>query len=461
MSREAPPDRPTRVLAALARGLMLLLWLGEIVWLAGGRPPGLRAVLLPVLAGYGLVALASVRPGARRLALGLLLPALALALLDRRAEPLRLGLEQALVYPAFLATILLVRATAALHPAVVRSRDRTIALAAEARAAGFLVGGHLMGAVLTAGSFALLAPLVDPRADPGERARLASLALRGSCLAALWSPFFVGMALVTGHLPEVPLWQVAALGLALNGVALAVSLATDARGAGRGLPGALRALAPLLPPVGGAAALIVAASAATGLRSLETVLLLTPLLIGLWLLVRPRSTAREVAGRVWSGLARLAEEALLVGVVTVLGKVLATATWTAVLAAPLHAGLVPGGLLLGGLLGAIVLVAVAGLHPLATVAITMALLTDGPPPVAPLVLAGLGLLGWALGTMIGSTSLSLLIARTSFALPARALSPGPNGRFVVLFGTLAIGVLTLLDALLGGGVAGAGSGGVR
>jgi hypothetical protein len=154
-----------------------------------------------------------------------------------------------------------------------------------------------------------------------------------------------------------------------------------------------------------------------------------------------------VLGRTWADLGRLGEEMLLVGVVTVLGRVLVGASWTAAFAAPLHAGLVPGGVLLGGLLALIVLLAVAGLHPLATVAITMALLTDGPPPVAPIALAGLGLSGWALGTMVGSTSLSLLVARTSFGLPARALSPGPNGRFVLLFGAVSVAVLAVLDAL--------------
>jgi hypothetical protein len=45
--------------------------------------------------------------------------------------------------------------------------------------------------------------------------------------------------------------------------------------------------------------------------------------------------------------------------------------------------------------------------------------------------------------------LSLLVARTSFDLPGRSLSPGPNGRFAALFGTAAVATLTLLDALLG------------
>jgi len=446
VSGDSLAGRSGRVLAGLGRGLLLLLWAAELGGLATGSP-AVAGPALPVLAAYGLVALLAVRPGARRLALLLFAPALLLAVAEGRPGLLLDGLHQAMVYPAFLATIVLVRAAASVHPAVARARERTLLLPPAARAAGFLVGGHLFGAVLTAGSFALLAPLLDRRAPEAERARLASLALRGSCLAALWSPFFVGMALVTRHLPSLPLWQVAITGLALSGLALLLTLGLDARGAGAGLLPALVALRPLYLPVGGAAAVIVLGSGLTGLRSLETVLLATPVLVGLWLLGRPRAVAMGVLGRTWADLGRLGEEMLLVGVVTVLGRVLVGASWTAAFAAPLHAGLVPGGVLLGGLLALIVLLAVAGLHPLATVAITMALLTDGPPPVAPIALAGLGLSGWALGTMVGSTSLSLLVARTSFGLPARALSPGPNGRFVLLFGAVSVAVLAVLDAL--------------
>jgi len=435
-----------RRLVGASRVLLLALWVSELSALLTGST---LANLLgrPLLLGYGLVALPLVGPASRRLAFGLALPALALAFLEGRPVLLLEGLDQALLFPAFLGTLTLVRALAAVHPAVERARERTERLPNEARALGFFLGGHLFGAVLTAGSFALLAPLADPRASEAERARLAAMALRGSCLAVLWSPFFVGMALVTRHLPELPLWRVTLLGLGLSLLALLLTLAHDARGAGRFLIAALSALAPLLPPVGGAAAAIVLVASLTGLPSLAAVLLVTPPAAALWLAVRPNGTARLVVARTFELTGRLAEEMLLVGVVTVLGRVVAASSGMAHLAGPILAGALPGWLLLGAALAVIVLLAVAGLHPLASVAITMALLTEGPPPVTPLALAGLGLMGWALGTMLGSTSLSLLVARSAFELPARALSPGPNGRFVLLFGGLSVALLALLDAL--------------
>ena len=430
----------------LGRALLLALWASELVaLLTGSATPA--AFARPLLLAYGAVALLQVGPASRRLALGLALPAVVLALVEGRPALLLEGLDQALLYPAFLGTIALVRALAAAHPAVDRARQRAQALPSEARTLGFFLGGHAFGAVMTAGSFALLAPLADPRASGAERARLAAMALRGSCLAVLWSPFFVGMALVTRHLPELALWRVTLLGLVLAALALLLTLATDARGAARFLAPALAALAPLLPPVGGAAAAIVLVASLSGLPSLAAVLLVTPPAAALWLATRPRGTARAVASRTFELAGRLPEEMLLVGVVTVLGRVLAASSGTELLAAPLLSGLVPGWLLLGGLLASIVLLAILGLHPLATVAITMALLTESAPPVTPLALAGLGLMGWALGTMLGSTSLSLLVARSAFELPARALSPGPNGRFVLLFGGLSVALLALLDAL--------------
>ncbi len=123
-------------------------------------------------------------------------------------------------------------------------------------------------------------------------------------------------------------------------------------------------------------------------------LLVTPPAATLWLASRPRGTARAVLDRTIELTGRLGEEMLLVGVVTVLGRVLAGSPTIGALAGPLLApGLLPAWLLLGGFLAVIVLLAVVGLHPLATVAITMALATAGPPPVTQLALAGLGLLG--------------------------------------------------------------------
>ncbi|MCS6779669.1 MAG: hypothetical protein NZ555_08210 [Geminicoccaceae bacterium] len=439
-------ERLRRASSGLDRTLLLALWACELLVLLTGSPAP-TLIARPLLLAYGGLALLSVADPGRRLALALGLPAVLLALVERRAELLLEGLDQALVYPAFLGTIALVRALAAVHPAVGRARERVRRLPSEARALGFFLGGHLFGAVLTAGSFALLAPLADPGEREADRARLAAMALRGSCLAVLWSPFFVGMALVSRHLPELPLWQVALLGLALSALALLLTSALELRGGARFLGPALLALAPLLPPVAGAAAAIVLVASITGLASLSAVLLVTPPAALLWLASRPRGTARAVLARTLELTGRLAEEMLLVGVVTVLGRVLAGSASIGAAAGPLLAsGILPAWLLLGGLLAAIVLLAVLGLHPLATVAITMALLTAGPPPLTGLALAGLGLLGWALGTMLGSTSLSLLVARSAFELPARALSPGPNGRFVLLFGALAVVVLAVLDA---------------
>ena len=135
--------------------------------------------------------------------------------------------------------------------------------------------------------------------------------------------------------------------------------------------------------------------------------------------------------------------------VTILSGVLAHSSWTGLLAAPLHAGYLPPVVLLGLLLVAIVAIAVLGVHPMATVAIILAVLVDGGSPIAPLTLAGLGLLGWALGTMIGTTSLSLLVASSSFAVARSRLSPGPNGRFALLFGLAAVSLLGIVDAWLG------------
>ena len=428
--------------------VILFLWLAEVGHLLLPSPAWWWPSVLALLA-LAALSLPTVRPGTRWLAGALFLPAIPLALFEGKPALLLDGLELALVYPAFLCTIVVVRAAAAVHPAISRARERVAALAPRERESGFLLASHLFGAVVTAGSFAILAPLLGRETPEAERAALAIAALRGSCLAVLWSPFFVGMALVTQYMPAVPLWHIALMGLALAAIGFAISLAQHGVAGLRGLPAAFHALWPTVPPVALAASLIILVSTLAGTKTLHTVLLVVPPLVAGWLAFQPSTARREALRQGWANLARLGEEILVIVAVTILSGVLAHSSWTGLLAAPLHAGYLPPVVLLGLLLAAIVAIAVLGVHPMATVAIILAVLVDGGSPIAPLALAGLGLLGWALGTMIGTSSLSLLVASSSFAVARSRLSPGPNGRFALLFGLAAVSLLGIVDAWLG------------
>lgn len=433
-------------LAAASRIVLLCLWAAEVIGVASGTGIN-RVVAIAGLSAYAAIAVWLARIETLRLALPLAGIAIALAVMDGRPQLIGDGIAFAHTFPAFLATIMLVRALSTIHPAIGLARARVATLSDRDRASGFLLASHMLGAVVTAGAAAVLAPLVRTDADDQERARLATLALRGSSLAALWSPFFVGMAFVTQYVPSVPLYTVAIMGIGLAALAMVISMAPGGLSAFRGLGRALLALWPLTPPVAVAALLIIVAATLLHLRSLETVLLVMPPLVGAWLLTRPRQDRKTALRAGWQHLGRLNEEMLVMIAVTMISRTLAGVSWTSVLASPLHAGWLPPVVLLGVLVLLIILIAMMGVHPMATVAVILALLTDGPMVIAPLALVGMGLLGWGLGAMLSPTSLSLLIASTSFGVPRARLVYGANITFTIAFGTAAVLVMGMVDYL--------------
>ena len=69
------------------------------------------------------------------------------------------------------------------------ARNLFQSLSADQKSGAFLIGGHLVGALLVVGAMAVLAPIQARDAtDQGHRAA-AEASLRGMCLAPLWSPF--------------------------------------------------------------------------------------------------------------------------------------------------------------------------------------------------------------------------------------------------------------------------------
>ncbi len=115
------------------------------------------------------------------------------------------GLTRAAIFPAFLATIVLLRATADQRPEIGVARRLFTALDRERRDSGLVVGGFLVGSILQVGVFAIMAPILGRDAPASERREVFVAAMRGMALVPLWSPFVVGMAVASQYLPKVPL----------------------------------------------------------------------------------------------------------------------------------------------------------------------------------------------------------------------------------------------------------------
>ena len=93
-----------------------------------------------------------------------------------------------------------------------------------------------------------------------------------------WSPFIVAMAVASQYLPLVPLWQIILLGLAMSVMAIAVSVLVFNRNAGWGtLSRSLRSLAPVAFPVFVAALIVVGATGATQMTTLQALILTLPI----------------------------------------------------------------------------------------------------------------------------------------------------------------------------------------
>jgi hypothetical protein len=278
--------------------------------------------------------------------------------------------------------------------------------------------------------------------DEERRVRLAESAVRGLGLAVCWSPFFVSSAIASQLVPSIAAWQLVALGLAFAALGWALSAAFFFREVrGPALAAALRGTAAFALPSGFLVALVIALSAATGLRNLEAVVLLVPAVCILYLLRRGRASLRRALARVPPTLARLSDEVIVITMAMCLGAVVATADpGKGVSAAIAGLGGVPS-VLIAAEVALIAGAGFAGVHPMITATVLFPLLAEAHRGIADLVLAYVVVFGWMLSSMVAIWTLPVASAATTFAVPVRRLALGRNVPFALAFG--ACGCLAL------------------
>ena len=271
--------------------LLAVLWAGELVHLA--FPSHILAnILTPGLIVYMVFALAASRWQTLALCGALLTVILALCFVYGVWSALWPGFQKAQIFLAFLPTAMLIRSTADQRPEIANTRTLFASLPRAERDGGLLIGCHVIGSVLSVGIFSLLAPIAGPNATEDERRHLIGVGLRGMCLAAIWSPFFVSMALASEYLPGVLLWQIMPAGFALAIVGLLTSYVMfDNAGGIMGLVRSLRSLAPVLPNIVIAAVVVAIVSGVTGLSTLQSLAMSVPPLCALALAPLGRAKA--------------------------------------------------------------------------------------------------------------------------------------------------------------------------
>lgn len=304
----------------------------------------------------------------------------------------------------------------ALDAGAVGVRSRLRGTAAVLRT-GLVV--HLLGAILNMVTLVIAGDRLSGRTRlaPADAALIA----RGYATAALWSPFWVVSAVAVSIVPEVNLGRLAAVGGAFAAVYLLLSGLMNARGRGPGLPGYVGF------PFSSALLLVPALLAAVVLaghwllpdtpipRLVLLAAVLVPLAVRAW-----RSGPREAAGAFWrEGVGALpgsASEAslfvsaavLAVGggrVIDHFGLVLPVEAFTANVA--------------WGVVVAIVLGSVLGLHPLVTIAALAGLVLPLHPDPT---LFGVAIAwGWSVAAPVGPLSGITLLLSERYGLSNRRL----------------------------------------
>lgn len=424
--------------------LLLPAWTLELTRLVWSHP-AFGPIGAGIMAVYVLLALPRLRRQTLALCTVLASITIGLATLFGSWAEIGRGMERTPIFAAFFGTILILRATADRRPETRRTQGMFQDLSAGQRIGAFLIGAYLIGVLLVVGAMAVLAPIQGNDATEAERRTAAEACLRGMCLAPLWSPFWIAMAVAYQQLPDVPLWQVIALGLPLSAVGLFVSHLIFARNVGiRELWWAVWGLRPIIPPVAISAAAIVLLTSFTDFSTLQTVILCVPLLCGAALSSMGRRALTSALSSVSRGMGGVTDEIALVTVALVLGRVLAQAMTDEGMAAQIGAFGPPPLVLIGATMILMTIAALVGIHQLVSMTVILASLAPVQAGLAKPVLMEAALVGWAFASMVGISAVSATVAASMFRIPVERLVYGVNLKFVLAFG---IGAALILAAV--------------
>jgi hypothetical protein len=432
------------------RPVVAAMWALEIFHLALPNPLT-RATLM---AGLGLIVamvLLRARWQTRLLSATLFAAIAALCTIYDVWHAVPAGVEKAFVFIAFLSTIALLHATADQRPEIAAARTLFTALPRQRRGGGVLVGAHVLGSVLIVGVIALMAPILGRDAPEDERLNVLVATMRGLCLAVLWSPFFVGMGVASHHVPSVRLWQIMPLGLGFAALGLITAyLMFDRAGGLGGLWRSLASLAPILPPVGLAALSIVLITAVTPLSTLHALVFSMPVLCIAALAFMGRDKLAAAVKATYGGLGGMGPELCILTLAVTLGVVVQAALSQTEILAWLQ-GLQLGPLaVIAVMIGGMTAAGLLAIHPIVTGTVLLVLFTSIPTGVADVVLMEAMLFGWALGTLISLSSVTIATGSAIFSIPPERLITKGNIMFSVVFGTLSVFILGWLNTYLAG-----------
>lgn len=359
------------------------------------------------------------------------------------------GFRSTPLFTAFFGTIVLLRATADQLPQIVNARELFERLKPDQRLGGFLVGTHVLAAVLGPGAYAITAPIVGESKVEAEHLAAMRACHRGGTMGGLWSPFWIAMALSSQYVPGVPLWQIMALGLSITALALTGSHALFSRERGIALLWrALRSLQPIVPPVALCVLVVVLLSSATVLSTLEALIVGVPALCLLTLAAKGRRALRATLALAYRGLANIGNEVTILTLSLALGGVVRHVFAQTGITAWIGGLELPAVAVIALVVGGVTVFSMAGVHQIVSLTFLLTVFSNLPVPVADVVLIESALVSWCLSSMVGLSSIMVATASSMFRVPPERVILGPNLAFTALFATAAILVLAGVNALL-------------
>ncbi|HMA50391.1 MAG TPA: hypothetical protein VKP60_11595 [Magnetospirillaceae bacterium] len=416
----------------LSRFALVAAALMELAVAAGAPAAPLRSIEAALLLPYLAMACVTARGLARGLGIGSLAVA---ALLLPDPDALWQGVKEAGPFAAFLAILQLLRASAGDSRLVSEVRGRLSSFPAGRRPLVMEMGGLMLGAVVANGAHPILSAFIGAEAGAEERRDQALAALRGVCLASLWSPFFLALPFLSARLPEASFAWLVSSGAALSLIGLAADLAIARIGPAE-LRDAARALAPLAGALALLAALVTALVMAAGLPPLTATMIAILVLVSLQQCLDHKAGApTALVRRGWQGLGQVPNEILVLASALLLARAVAAHTGWLDAVSPAAAAL-PGGVVLIAALVFLVIGALLGLHPTLTASLVIAL-APGLHGISQTALAATLLVAWGLATMVSPTSLTVLVAAQMFKVGSMRLVWSGNLLRACLAGPLA------------------------
>lgn len=450
MTRHSSLDGWPSAAARASAGLLAAVWLLELSNLASPSRL-LSALVMAGLLAFVLLALLRASVHIRVLFAGV--GGLAASIAAMKSEPALLvaGLERALVFGAFLPSVLLLRATVENSPRIASLREGVEALDGQARENWMVCGSHALGSVLNVGTMGILAPVLGRDTSASDRVALAAASVRGVGTAVMWSPFFVSLGFVSHLVPSVKLWEVMALGagLALAGLALSGRMFTPNLGVAGFLASTGRLL-PLVVPTVVIVGTILAVATALSLSGPAAVAAGVPLLCAAYLAFAGRARAARVARDTLRSFGRLADEMIIIVGATVLGTVIARIPEAAAIAGTLTPSFLSGASLIITLMLLLIAGGLAGLHPMIGATILLPILAGGAFGVRDVVLVETAVFAWGLSATVSIWTLPVAVASSMFGVPLRALATGRPLRFAALYVVVAAAYLSIANAWMAG-----------